>query len=113
MTTSIEPEIANMGGAAALPRKNGELVFEEPWQGRVFGIAISLHREGAYDWEEFRQRLISQIQASDCKADENPGYYHSWLAALEGLVMHRGVVNPDELGQRVKEYKSGIRDKVF
>ena len=113
MTTSIEPEIANMGGAAALPRKNGELVFKEPWQGRAFGIAISLHREGTYDWEEFRQRLILQIQAFDCKADEDPGYYDHWLAALEGLLADRGVVNPDELGQRVKEYKSGIRDEVF
>ena len=39
-------EIADMSGQAALPRKNGELVFDEPWQGRVFGMAVALH-EGA------------------------------------------------------------------
>lgn len=31
-----------MSGAAALPRRNGELVFEAPWQGRAFGLALAL-----------------------------------------------------------------------
>ena len=41
----IDREIANMQGATALPRKNGELIFYEPWEGRVFGMAITLHGE--------------------------------------------------------------------
>ncbi len=42
----IDREIANMQGATALPRKNGELIFSEPWEGRVFAMAIALHDEG-------------------------------------------------------------------
>jgi len=39
----IDREIANMQGETALPRKNGELIFSEPWEGRVFAMAIALH----------------------------------------------------------------------
>ena len=39
---SADRLIANMEGSAALPRKNGELVFEAPWEGRAFGIAVAL-----------------------------------------------------------------------
>ena len=38
MTSEPAGDIRQMDGPAALPLKNGELVFEEPWQGRVFGI---------------------------------------------------------------------------
>ena len=36
MTMRPGPEVTGMTGAAALPRRNGELVFEAPWQGRAF-----------------------------------------------------------------------------
>ncbi|HZU15901.1 MAG TPA: nitrile hydratase accessory protein [Candidatus Dormibacteraeota bacterium] len=108
----IRPEIANMEGAAALPRKNGELVFEAPWQGRAFGLAVGLHQRGGYDWEDFRQRLIAQIQASRCEPG-GPGYYEHWLAALERLVLERGLVDRAEFERRVQEYRSGLRDEVF
>ena len=41
--------IARMAGDVALPRKNGELVFAEPWEGRAFGIAVALKESGTYD----------------------------------------------------------------
>ena len=40
-------------GPAAVPRKNGELVFETPWESRSFGIAVALSKSGVFDWEEF------------------------------------------------------------
>ena len=36
-------QVADMAGPSALPRKNGELVFEEAWEGRVFGLATAMH----------------------------------------------------------------------
>jgi nitrile hydratase accessory protein len=110
---SIEPEIANMAGAAALPRKNGELVFHEPWEGRAFGMALALKADGAYDWEDFRQRLIFQIQAADCKSGAAPDYYEHWLGAFESLLVERGILGREEVDRRVAEYKSGERDEVF
>ncbi|MDP6376204.1 MAG: hypothetical protein QF921_13370 [Pseudomonadales bacterium] len=43
------------------PMANGELAFEEPWQGCVFGIANSLCSEGYYEWAEFQAELFRVI----------------------------------------------------
>ena len=48
-------------GPAAPPRTNGELVFESPWESRLFGLTMSLHEAGLFDWEEFRSLLIEAI----------------------------------------------------
>ena len=56
-----DPRVALMEGDPALPRRNGELVFDSPWQGRAFGLAVSLVEQGGYDWEDFRRLLIGQI----------------------------------------------------
>ena len=39
MTATADIRIAIMDDETALPRKNGELVFNAPWEGRVFGIS--------------------------------------------------------------------------
>jgi hypothetical protein len=64
-----------------LPRRNGELAFDAPWQSRVFGLAAAVvdHAFGG-DREPFRQQLIKAMAAE-------PGrpYWESWTAALEAL----------------------------
>ncbi|MEQ8799076.1 MAG: nitrile hydratase accessory protein [Salinisphaeraceae bacterium] len=112
-TSSIDDSIAQMRGEAALPRANGELVFEDPWQGRVFGIAVQLHQEGRYDWAAFQQRLIDEIAASGDQDRSASDYYGHWLAALERLAIERGLVDAEELAQRVDDYRHGRRDEVF
>ena len=67
--------------AAELPRDNGEVVFEAPWQGRVLALAVGLVDHYGLDWDDFRQRLIAEIAA----APDRP-YYEAWTAALESLV---------------------------
>jgi nitrile hydratase accessory protein len=92
MSDLVEPEVREMEGEAALPRLNGELVFEAPWQGRALGMAVGLVRSLDLDWDAFRQRLIAAI-AED---PERP-YYDSWVTALEALVVAEGLASPDEL----------------
>jgi hypothetical protein len=64
-----------------LPRRNGELAFDAPWQSTVFALAAAVieHAFGG-DREPFRQQLIAAIAAQ-------PGrpYWESWTAALEAL----------------------------
>ena len=84
-----------MAGEAALPRRNGELVFDAPWQGRVLGMALAVVRERGLDWDEFRQRLIAAIDA-----DPTRSYYESWTAALTDLVVDLGVAGADEVDGR-------------
>ena len=76
-----------MDGAAAPPRKNGELVFEAPWQSRAFGMAVALYEAGRFEWNDFRERLIEEI----ARAPDAP-YYACWTAALERLLFDRGMV---------------------
>jgi len=64
-----------------LPRRNGELAFDEPWQSTVFALAAAVVEHGfAGDREPFRQQLISAIAA-----DPGRPYWESWTAALEAL----------------------------
>ena len=55
-------------GAAAPPRENGELAFSAPWEGRLFGLTMTLVEAGRLDWEAFRQRLIARTAAWDAGA---------------------------------------------
>jgi hypothetical protein len=50
-----------LGSEDAPPRSNGELLFQRPWEGRAFGMAIALSKKGHYEWEDFRQGLIASI----------------------------------------------------
>lgn len=70
-----------------------EPVFETPWEARVFSIAVQLSRHGLFTWEEFRQRLISEIARPDASED----YYQNWLRALEGLLDDKGTLISDEI----------------
>jgi len=86
-----------MGGAASVPRDNGALVFEAPWEGRVLAMAVGLVQQLALDWDEFRLRLINAISDHP----DRP-YCESWTAALEALVLDHGVAGAGELAQRAK-----------
>jgi nitrile hydratase accessory protein len=92
MTARVDAAVTEMRGAAAPPRRNGELVFEAPWQGRAFGMAVHVVDRLGLEWKVFQERLIAAIAA----APERP-YYESWVAALEALLLDRGIVRPDEL----------------
>lgn len=77
---------------ASLPRDNGELVFEAPWQARALAIAVALTEKLGLPWDVFRQRLMAEIA-------EDPGrpYYESWGAALESMVVDLELATPATL----------------
>jgi nitrile hydratase accessory protein len=106
-------DVAHMEGVAALPRRNGELVFDEPWESRAFGLAVTASEAGAYEWEEFRQGLIAEVaswEAHHGRGHVEGGdwrYYQRWLASLERLVVEKGLVSRDELVRRMGELEQG------
>ena len=78
----------------ALPRAGGELVFEEPWQGRALGMGmVAMERLGA-SWADFRPHLAAAVGRRPPAAGESPAtaYYAAWLTALEALLRERGVL---------------------
>jgi nitrile hydratase accessory protein len=103
----------SLDGPVAPPMQNGELVFEAPWQGRVFGIARGMAENGTYTWDEFRARLIEQIASFDRSAETAADagraapqyrYYDHFLRALETLLVERGIVAAGELTARTLEF---------
>lgn len=101
---TVNPEVAEMQGPEAPPRKNGELVFDSLWEGRTFGMAVTLSDKGLYPWRDFRSSLIAVISACDAAGDTSTPYYERFLAALEHLAVERGLIAPDELDALTEAY---------
>ena len=85
--------------------ENGEVVFEEPWQSRVFGMAESLAAIGVFGWDDFQAALIDAVGEWDAKA--TPGdeyrYWDHFLVALERMLDSTGTLNGRTIGERERE----------
>ena len=106
MSTRELIDVLDTEGPAAPPRPNGELLFEEPWEARLFGITMSLFEQGLFEWEEFRQRLIDEIQSWEAAGhpQEEWSYYERWAAAFERLLADKALCGAPELGHRTAEF---------
>ncbi len=65
-----------------VPRRNGELAFDAPWQSRAFGLAAAYLEASGQDWATFRTHLMAAI--ADLP-DATP-YYEAWVVALDRLL---------------------------
>ncbi len=68
-------------GERTLPRSNGEVIFDQPWQARSMAMAVLVVERTGRDWDDFRRCLIAAIE----DMPERP-YWESWVVALESLV---------------------------
>jgi nitrile hydratase accessory protein len=66
----------------SLPRDNGDLVFDAPWQARALAVAVAVVEKLDLPWDAFRRRLMEQIAA-----DPQRPYYDSWATALESMIL--------------------------
>ena len=105
MSRGADHDVVAMRGAAAPPRRNGELVFEAPWQGRAFGLGVAICERGCYPWIDFQARLIDAIAANG-----SGEYYERWLEVLGRLLVEKGLVSEAELELRTRDFVSGARD---
>src|SRR5439155_15923222 len=95
MAGTIDQHIADMDEQIALPRKNGELVFEAPWEARAFGLAVALNEGGLYPWPDFSHELAREIAAAE-QTGRASSYYERWLASLENVVIATGTITRAE-----------------
>ena len=105
MTANAKDALGELDGEAAVPRQNGELVFDAPWQSRAFGMVVGLHEQGLFTWNEFKDRLIAAIVEKPADDDASPAtvYYRQWVAALESLLLAKGLLNGEALEKRAEE----------
>jgi nitrile hydratase len=99
--------IADMGGTPgwgpAHPPRRDEPVFEEPWQGRAFALAILSSRVafGGINTDAFRHALESLDRA----AYLDDGYYGRWLNAGELMLTERSILAPGAIEARARNLR--------
>ncbi len=88
------------------PMANGEVLFEQPWQSRVFGMAVALHEAGLFEWSEFQASLIRVIGQWDRSAEDTDPYhyYDHFQQALNDLLAAKGLVSEARLREREAQY---------
>jgi Nitrile hydratase beta subunit len=79
VTEGVPPEV---------PRANGELAFDAPWESRAFGLAAAYLASRGEDWARFRRLLMGAI----AEAPPDTRYYEGWVTALERLLAGDGVL---------------------
>jgi nitrile hydratase accessory protein len=77
-------------------------VFREPWEAQAFAIVVALAEAKLFSWSEWTAALAHEIAAASRRGDReaDDGYFRSWLAALETLVVEKGVATQDTLDAR-------------
>jgi nitrile hydratase accessory protein len=92
----------DVDGPAAPPRSNGELVFEEPWESRAFGMAVALSEAAVFTWPQFQAALIARISRwqSTSFDDAQWRYYDHWLGALEDVLSGCIAMDADDITAR-------------
>ena len=73
-------------GPTAPPRRNGELVFDAPWQGRAFGLCLAILEKEGLGWDAFRRHLVPEIEA-----DPDGDYYDAFGRALDRFLTELGL----------------------
>ena len=98
--TTLNPPDLNL--LAALPRDEQGPLFAEPWQAQAFALAVRLRAQGYFTWTEWCAALNRQITLAQQAGDPDLGdtYYSHWLAALETLVVEKGLSSTQELSAR-------------
>ncbi len=82
-----------------LPRDAAGPVFREPWEAQAFAMALALEARGVFSWSEWASALGEEIRRAQMAGDPDTGetYDRHWLAALERLVVTKGIAAPEAL----------------
>ena len=94
-----------------LPRDEGGPVFAEPWEAQAFALAVKLSEQGHFTWKEWASALADELKAAAGRGEPDDGshYYHHWLAALERLVMAKGLADRATLETRKEAWAEAYR----
>jgi nitrile hydratase accessory protein len=107
----VAADSADLSALPRLPHDSGGPVFAEPWQAQAFALAVRLSKQGHYSWTEWAAILSDELKldAARGEADDGSRYYHCWLAALERLVVAKGLSNPQALAAQKHAWAEAYR----
>lgn len=83
------------------------LLFQAPWQARIFALIVDAVKAGRFPWTDFQARLVAQI----ARAEENDPemgdelierrYFDAWLAAAEETLLALGLIGSGEVEKQI------------
>jgi nitrile hydratase accessory protein len=102
MTSIADPALPEIRGDGAGP------TFDAPWQAQAFAIVIRLNKTGHFGWDEWVRVFSQEIARSPARAGEsdNDADYRQWLAALERIVVTRGLLAAGDTEKRAAEWRA-------
>lgn len=73
------------------PTKDGEPVFDAPWQAKTFAMAVKLNETGVFSWTEWADALSVNIAEFEkhSQINNSDDYYKLWQNTLEYLVAEK------------------------
>ena len=85
-----------------------EPVFAEAWQARAFALMMKLSEREHFTPKEWTRALARELEdaAHRGEADNGTHYYEHWLAALEALVVEKGLTSTASLQERKTAWRS-------
>lgn len=101
-------DVGGMDGFDGLPpdEPDDASPFHEQWEGRVYALFVAGIASGVFNLDEFRHALE---QHDPVFYLETP-YYERWLTGIESLLLDAGVIDRDELADRVEDFEHDDAD---
>lgn len=101
--TATDPEVEPRTLEAA-PRLAGDEtgpVFREAWEAEAFALTLALHERAVFTWSEWTAALAREVRRAQSAGDPDTGetYYRHWLAALEEIVVEKGLTTSATLAR--------------
>jgi nitrile hydratase accessory protein len=105
----LDPQV--LASLPRLPRDAGGPVFAEPWEAQSFALAVKLSELGHFTWNEWAATLAGELKAAADRGEPDDGsrYYYHWLAALERLVLEKGLTDRAALDMRKEDWVEAYR----
>lgn len=88
----------------SIPRKDGEAVFNEPWEARAFAMAVELNEKGVFSWSEWGNIFSANLKVNS-QSQQPASYYRVWMKTLEQLVEAKEISNRKERLSRQAEWQ--------
>ncbi len=87
-------DVGGMEGFGPVAVTGQDPAFKADWEARVYALNTALLRAGVYALDEFRDAVERMPPVDYLEAS----YYQRWLAAIQTLLVEKGVVAADDLG---------------
>ncbi len=97
---------------APLADRDGEPVFDEPWQAQLLGLASVLMEQGLFTNKQWSQTLGASLRsaAGAGAPDTAATYYDAVLATLEALTTASGALTETAIADRRTAWRQAYLD---